>query len=219
MSSGESTRFFVHRGSSMLPALADGDVLDVASNDRASPRIGDVVLFLPSGFASPVAHRVIRLAVSRIITRGDNNDREDPWPLRPADILGRVVAARRGAVRRRIRGGRAGLVEARAARRARGLAVAVRRMLHLPYRRFAAAGVIYRLSPSRVRPRLVVFGDGAGRRTCLMLGSRVVGRYDPFGRCWRVRRPYRLLIDPQLLAAAPSEDGVAAPPVPVAPAA
>jgi len=191
----------------MNPTLDESDLLEVVCCRGGSVRLGDVVLFLPPAYATPVVHRVIRLTPAGIITRGDNNDREDPWPLQPAQILGRVVVARRGAARRRIWGGRAGFCMARLARRRRALEGAISRPLHPLYHRLAASGVIYRLAPAWARPRLVVFTAGDERRALLLLRRRIVGQYDLAKRRWRIRRPFRLLIDPQFLAAEAGQDG------------
>jgi hypothetical protein len=75
------------QGDSMLPLLADGDVVrvragsDVRRGDVVVARVGDGLW----------VHRVIRARGDRVVLRGDNTPRADP-PVDRAAILGRVVA-------------------------------------------------------------------------------------------------------------------------------
>jgi hypothetical protein len=80
-------------GTSMLPAVREGDVLLVDFRARR-PRLGQVVLFWGSG--QFVSHRVVgHRPDGTLVTKGDNAQRSDP-PLRPEEALGVVSAVRRG---------------------------------------------------------------------------------------------------------------------------
>jgi signal peptidase I len=84
-------------GASMLPTLAEGDQI-LVSHASGALRRGDVVVIHQNG--GLIAHRVIRrtqggASQSLVWTKGDNNPRFDP-PTPEADVLGRVVAVRRG---------------------------------------------------------------------------------------------------------------------------
>ena len=94
------------RGRSMLPTLADGDHVDV-SLAPATPRPGDVVLFLENGL--PILHRVLSTKRGRLLTQGDASPRPDP-PVPLTRVLGiaqlppRPVLARRRALAAVVRG-------------------------------------------------------------------------------------------------------------------
>lgn len=84
-------------GTSMLPFIQAGDYVLVSHGER---RIGcgDIVVFRKEG--ELIAHRVIGIDPSAqtgpaVYTRGDNSSLPDPL-LNPGDILGRVVALKRG---------------------------------------------------------------------------------------------------------------------------
>ncbi len=82
------------QGSSMEPLLRHGDVVEVAH--RPGPlRRGDVIVFKLGD--SVVVHRLLRQdrGRTRYLTRGDNRLDADP-PVAAADVVGRVVAVRRG---------------------------------------------------------------------------------------------------------------------------
>jgi signal peptidase I len=79
-------------GSSMSPAIEDGDVITVEPVDEDPVKQGDIVLY-HSRFDTAVIHRVIRLerlsSERCIVTRGDAASHNDvPVPLHR--ILGRV---------------------------------------------------------------------------------------------------------------------------------
>lgn len=79
------------RGSSMSPALSDGDAVRVRPDRRALP--GDVVLFRRGPAGPLVAHRVLglyrRRGEWRLVARGDALGRADaptPWK----EVVGRL---------------------------------------------------------------------------------------------------------------------------------
>jgi hypothetical protein len=80
-------------GTSMEPALREGDAIGVERCGAGRLRLGDLaVIDLPA--AGLVVHRVVWLGRTGVRTRGDGSGTMDP-PI-PADrVLGRVVTARR----------------------------------------------------------------------------------------------------------------------------
>jgi hypothetical protein len=100
-------------GSSMLPAVWPGDILTVRSHAAAEPLPGDIVVFKRDGRL--VTHRVVEVRdpksevripnpesriptpVPRIefVTRGDRV-RQNDAPISSHELLGRVVALKRG---------------------------------------------------------------------------------------------------------------------------
>lgn len=73
------------RGTSMLPTYHSGDL--VLAYRSPEVRAGQVAVFrAPSG--GYVIHRVVAIEGERLITRGDDHDRPDPWPTTTADVVG-----------------------------------------------------------------------------------------------------------------------------------
>jgi signal peptidase len=80
-------------GSSMLPAIRPGDVIEVRSRAAAAIQAGAVVLFERGGRL--FAHRAVRSHGSRLVTRGDTHERED-GAIAEGELLGEVIEVRRG---------------------------------------------------------------------------------------------------------------------------
>lgn len=189
--------FYAHAGASMTPTLQALDLLEVVPYGDKPIRVGDVVV-LRSPEGKLVAHRVVSVGANGIRTRGDGRPDEDAWNLVPVNVDGRVVAAWRGQERRPIHGGLAGLLLARI--RAWRLALDRRAsvLLRPLYRAIARRGA-RRLLPARWRPRVVVFGNGQHARWQVLISKNVVGHYDALSREWRIRRPFRLVVDDDVL--------------------
>ncbi|HLG16696.1 MAG TPA: signal peptidase I [Blastocatellia bacterium] len=85
-------------GSSMQPAIVDGDVITIEPVSDTPIRPGDVVLYA-SRRDTAVIHRVIRIERSEaerlVITRGDAAFQNDP-PIPLSKIMGRVQLVERG---------------------------------------------------------------------------------------------------------------------------
>jgi len=99
------------RGSSMTPALCDGDRLEVRPLAQA-PAPGEIVVARRG--QRLVTHRVVHVRPDGVVTRGDACAKDDP-PIPPAALLGRVSGVLRGC--KRLRPPRAAGPLARALRR------------------------------------------------------------------------------------------------------
>jgi hypothetical protein len=207
-----STAFVLSRGLSMQPTLMEPDLLEIHPYGERPVRRGDVVCYRRSESRPVIVHRVVRVTPQGIRTRGDNNPEEDSPFLQPADICGRVVAVWRRQRRWRVAAGWPGQVagwKARVARLLRRLAGALLADL---YRALSRSGVVYRLTPARLRPRVVCFLAPHGTFLKLLLGKWAVGQYDFRERRWRIRPPFRLFVNETAL---PQFAGSAPPPGPV----
>ena len=115
-------------GSSMLPAIRPGDILEVRARRAVDVRSGSVVLFQRGGRL--FAHRVVHRDGAFLVTRGDALDHPD-CAIAEAQLLGEVVAVER----------RGRTVAARPTALARAAAFLFRRSA-------LAARVFMRLSPA-----------------------------------------------------------------------
>lgn len=194
-------------GPSMNPTLFEGDMLEILPYSGRSARLGDVVFFRRPGAEGFIVHRVVARAGTAVLTRGDNNPMADPYLLRPADIMGRVVAARRRNRRRRISGGPRGLIRGRLLLSLRSVKRRVSFWLHKPYRLVAASGFGLWLLPAAWRPRCVETDSPlGGKRLHLVFLGKVVGRFDARRKAWDIRRPFRIFVDEAALPR-PTESG------------
>lgn len=184
--------FAAYNGPSMNPTLVEPAVMEVVPYvDPHAVRPGDVILFHSPEQSSALVHRVLRVTSCGIVTRGDNNSKDDAGYVQPAHIVGHVVAAQRGTQRRVIKGGKIGLTWHYVLRGWRVVNWLGSRSLSTPYHTLARAGIARKLLPARWRPRVVVFQE----TRLMMLGAHVIGRYDTQRGVWQIRRPFRLFVD------------------------
>jgi SynChlorMet cassette protein ScmC len=196
----------VYTGTSMNPTLVEPEFLEVLPYGGGKVRPGDIVCFKSAERDLTVVHRVVAVGADGIRTRGDNNMPDDPWVLRPGDLIGRVKAAQRGTRRRSVPGGWRGLVALRWSRLGRRI---WRRAGGIPDRLYfivADLGPFDRLLPASLRPRLVRFHARQRVFLKLLMGGRPVGHYDTRRRKWHIRRPFRLFVKEQILRRVPVVD-------------
>jgi signal peptidase len=192
-------------GSSMDPTLKPGVRLDVRAYHGEKIRRGDVIVFISPEDGSKVVHRVISIDSNGIKTRGDNCNQEDDWVLSPEHILGRVVSARGVNRRRRIFGGPLGRLFAVTVRIIRAIDSPVSYVLRPVYNELAKVGIITRLLPAQMRPRVISLNRDAGTELQLLMGRQVIGRLLPGMTRWHISRPYRLFVDEESLPENPGK--------------
>jgi hypothetical protein len=191
--------FYAHAGASMSPTLQAGDLLEIVSYGRHPVRTGDVILCLPPRDDKAVVHRVLEVTPEGIHTRGDNSSQRDPWHLQREDVVGQVVGAWRSSKRRRIAGGPAGRLDSHLKRWGQTLDRGISFLLHPIYSALARWGIVRPLLPARLRPRVVLFQANGRNDLRLLLGRRMVGRYDQRLDQWQIQRPLRLFVDERVL--------------------
>jgi hypothetical protein len=190
-----STYFCAHSGRSMNPTLHETDLLELLPAREAGVAVGDIILFRPRGWKENVIHRVTAIAEGTVHTRGDNSAEDDPWSLTQGQIAGVVVAAWRGRRRRTVLGGRPGLLLARAVRARRATVRRTVSFLRPLYRSLARIDFSIVL-PVSLQPRVVTCGTPRQRVRRILMGNRIVGRFDEARGEWRVRKPYGLFVSP-----------------------
>jgi signal peptidase I len=87
---------FHAEGTSMRPAIEDGDTITVGPVDASAIRLGDIVLY--RHLDRPIAHRVADIYTSGggvvVVPRGDAKAGSDE-PVESERILGKVIAVKR----------------------------------------------------------------------------------------------------------------------------
>ncbi len=187
--------FAAYVGPSMNPTLRQSEIMEIIAYGNRPMRVGDVAFFLPADADQPVVHRIVRISPAGIATLGDNNTQEDAFLLQPKSIKGRVVAAWRGQRRRKIAGGLPGRLISRWLGWRRVLDRGVSPLLHPFYRALSRRGLIARVLPPQLRPRVVVFRVQGREQFQLLLGQRIIGRYDERRHQWQIQRPFHLFVD------------------------
>lgn len=192
--SSGSIRYCAYTGRSMHPTLSEADLLEIEQPSRIC--VGDVILFVSKD--GLVVHRVVDIVSEGFSTRGDNNNYHDPGLVAPEKIVGIVVAAWRGQVRRRIYGGRIGQTYQLFLCGRRRLYRECRSPLAHSYRAASQLG-LPRLIKLFCRPRIVQFNINGDIDISLMLGVHIIGRYCKSSNCWQIPPPFRLFVDESVL--------------------
>jgi hypothetical protein len=190
----------MYHGSSMSPTLKPADVLHVAPCAPGSISVGDMVVFEPETGGTPVVHRVVAMDGQRVRTRGDANADPDPLPIAWDRILGRVVYADGVDGVRPIHGGVRGRIAASLVAMRSAAARVISRVLHRPYMLLAGSGVFRLLRPALPEVRAVAFQREDGIELRLFLGQTPIGLLRPTRGRWLIRRPFRLIVDQDMLA-------------------
>lgn len=201
-----TTFFAAYVGPSMNPTLREPAIMEIVPYNNRTLRVGDVVFFLSPKNDQRVVHRIVRVTPAGISTLGDNNTREDTFLLQPKNIKGRVVAAWRGQKRRKIAGGLQGRFTSRWLRCRRVIDRGVSHLLHPLYHALSDWGLIARLLPHSFRPRVIVFKTQGLEQFQLLMGQRIIGRYDNQRHHWQIQRPFRLFLDGTTLPGEKDED-------------
>lgn len=94
IATGSSTPLVSVASGSMIPNLYPGDL--VFAVEAKDLKIGDIIIYQANCYALPkrdIIHRVIKFENGKIITKGDNNQVEDPCPVEKSQIKGKVLFA------------------------------------------------------------------------------------------------------------------------------
>ena len=78
-------------------------------------------------------------------------------------------------------------------------------MMRPLYRVLSSTGGLARLLPASFGPRVVVFRENGKDRFRLLMGRRVIGRFEEKENLWRIRSPYRLMVDVRTLPGKPGQ--------------
>ncbi len=198
--------FAAYSGSSMAPTLREPEMLEVVPYGNRPVQVGDIIFFHSPETHRPIVHRIVRLTAAGIFTQGDHNPQEDAFFLQAGDIRGRVTAAWRGPKRRAIAGGWPGrLTRCWLPWRGR-LDRGGSYLLHPFYQALVHWGFLTSFVPPGLRPRVVAFQIQGQSRSCLLLGRRIVGRYDDRRQKWHIHRPFRLMVDEKKFSKTNFED-------------
>jgi len=182
----------------MTPTFKAGDGLVVVPYKDKKIRPGDVIIFKPKDKPRNVVHRVIKVGRDGVSTRGDNNNKVDPWLLTPDDITGRVVSVKRKNRVFHVSGGLRGRVYGLLILRYNMLIRKVSGVLHSTYHFVSNTGIFRKILPLS-NTQIISFKRQNGAELQLLMGRRIIARRLPGSEQWQIKRPFRLFIDEKKL--------------------
>lgn len=193
------SRYSTAIGPSMYPTLKPGDGIElVAYRDTAEIRVGDIIIYPHPERPTDVVHRIIALKAQGVITRGDNNDRIDPYTVLYGDIVGKVVAAKRKDRLVRIRGGKTGFMIHRLMLFRKSFllcALAPLRVLS----HILARSKLLNIFHSFLKIKVIRITRSDHSKSILMVGKKAVGSQMAGSGEWQIRFPYKFFINRERL--------------------
>lgn len=182
-------------GPSMYPTLKPGDGLKLEPYKNDSEvKIGDVISYPYPGRPHDVVHRIIKLKADGVITRGDNNNKIDPYVVAYDDIIGKVTAVKRKSRFIAIIGGRIGFCIHK---------IMLFRKYFIQYglaplrclSNMLAASKLLTICHPLFKTRVINIKRDGGKTKLLVIGKKAIGKQDDSSEKWQIRFPYKYFID------------------------
>lgn len=189
------SRYSTCIGPSMYPTLKPGDGIEFCPYKTPSEmRVGDVIVYPHPNGTMDVVHRIIAVRDGVVITRGDNNNKIDPYNVHFDHITGKVTGAKRRRRRISIKGGKSGFFIHKLMlfrKYARPYALAPFRFIS---NRIAASG-LFNMFHSALDLKIVQIQRNHDSLRILVSGNRAIGKQMAGSGEWRIRFPYKLFIN------------------------
>ena len=193
----------IYKGQSMGGIFSFGDRLIIEHVRKASVRPGDVVVYRilnHKGSRDRLVHRVMGVAPSGLVLRGDNNFCDDQTLVTQNNLVGKVSHVERGGKRVSVRGGCSGLLIARVFHGWRFLRHIMWKFIRImgrwSYRRLRDSGIIQRLwKPSILKIQLMTAHGPLIKYVCR---NRTVAFLWPQKDSVTYRKPYDLVMGRQI---------------------
>jgi signal peptidase I len=190
--------FLFFSGRSMLGTFKEGDWLKIEKNKIKEVKIGNVAVFMSAKEAAQerhCIHRVVSLAEKSLITRGDNNPKNDEELVTEENLIGRVTHYERNGKIYKVWNGRLGLLRARVLHGRLHVIRATKFFLRKPYRMLKKTGIVSKLWQPEIETIYFETQDGPLVKY-VHKGKTIASCWVDSNRWW-FRRPYDSVIGPQ----------------------
>lgn len=188
-----------YQGPSMSGTFKTGDYLFSDPVPFHDIRCGDIIIYKKQRNEKSydqLVHRVMRHCERGWITRGDNNPREDPEPVTPENLLGKIHSLERGGKTRRVRGGAVGLFYSRWLRAKRFFLMLPRSCLRLPYHVLRRSGWMKKIWRPEIREFHFQTPEGLLIKFCTE--SNCIASFRMESGKITCRKPYDLVLFPRI---------------------
>ena len=179
----------------MYPTLKSGDGLNLKPYRNTSEvRVGDIISYPYPGRPHDVVHRIIKLGADGVITRGDNNNKIDPYVVAYADIIGKVIGVKRRTRVIPARGGKTGFCIHR---------IMLFRKYFMQYAlaplrlvsNFLAASKLLNIFHPLFNTKVIYIKRESQTSKLLVLGKKAIGKQVSETGEWQIRFPFKFFID------------------------
>jgi len=189
----ENIRYY--RGNSMNGTFRKGDRLVIAPVLPSAISNGDVIVFCLTnrqGETEEIVHRIVAIMEGGFITRGDNNYSRDFDPVRPDQIIGKVVMVEDGKRGKKVVGGSGGLRKAKLRRIFLAGDHGFRRLFRQPYHLLRLSKIMPKVW--RVKIDKIHLKTGHGLLIKYLYRGRTVATWNPDRTRFECSKPFDLVI-------------------------
>ena len=187
-----------YHGRSMAGTFRAADCLKIENLPMAKARIGDTIVFRQKNEASEndLVHRIIAISKEVMITRGDNNPRNDEESVTAGNLIGKVTHYERNGKIHKVWNGRLGMMRARVLHgRLYGIK-ALKFFLRKPYRLIKNTGIVAKIWQPEIET--IYFATQDGPLIKYVYRGRTVANCWTKTNRWWFKRPYDFVIGPKL---------------------
>lgn len=160
---------------------------------------GDVIIFQKiekNKTKNILVHRVLSISKNKLVTRGDNNPKNDEEPVTEENLIGKVTHYERNGKTHKVWNGKLGLLRARVLHGRLYLIKATKFFLRKPYRMLKKTGIISKLWRPEIET--IHFETQEGPLVKYIHKGRTVASCWTDSNCWWFHRPYDFVIYPPL---------------------
>jgi signal peptidase I len=183
-------------GKSMSPSFKEGDYLIFQATQITKISIGDVIFFphlISKDTQKHCVHRVFQKFDQNLITRGDNNTKNDKEPVSAKNLIGRVTHYERNGKIHKVWNGRMGMLRARFLHGRLHVIRAAKFVLRKPYRLIKRTGIVAWLWRPEIETIHFQTQDGPLVKY-IHKGRTVASCWTETNRWW-FKRPYDFVIN------------------------
>jgi signal peptidase I len=189
-------------GPSMYPTLRGGDGLVLKKyKSNADLKIGDIIVY-PHPEPNKnfdVVHRIIKLTEKGVVTRGDNNNKIDPYLVVYENISGWVYAAKRKNKTIYLLNGKKGYILHRLMLFRKYVVYPMIKPLRL-LSALIASSKILNIFHSQIKTKIVTLTKNNKKELLLLYKGKVIGRKKSIvDSNWKIKFPYKFFIDKEKL--------------------
>jgi hypothetical protein len=182
----------------MTGTFAHSDRLKIQKCSLKCLMPGDVIVFsqLNNSIKTDLVHRIMRRSMDSLVTRGDNNPKNDDEPVLEANLLGKVTHYERNGKAHRVWNGRLGMLRARFLHGKLNVIRILKFLLKKPYRTVKKWGVLQRLWQPEIET--LHFETQEGPLVKYVHKGRTVACCWTASNRWWFKRPYDFILDPRI---------------------
>jgi signal peptidase I len=195
----EKINFVFYAGRSMAGTFKESDRLKIEKSRMSEIKIGYVAVFISAKEGEKethCVHRVVSFADKGLITRGDNNPKNDEEPVTEENLIGKVTHYERNGKIHKVWNGRLGLLRARGLHGRLHVIRTTKFFLRKPYRLFKKTGILAKFWRPEIETIYFETQDGPLVKY-VHKGKTVASCWVDSNRWW-FRRPYDFIIGPKV---------------------